>query len=141
MQTLPRIDLGQTTSNTCTNHSNKKRCEPSCCTQKQIPLHISWAKTIYSVQGHNAGPTPTNQKPNAIPRISIHLGERKHEALNPVITYMAISRATTIGCLGHMATIPKTCMNSALYFLGGAFSSGIKCLKHTHIPTKKNLSR
>jgi hypothetical protein len=75
---------------------------------------------------------PANRTPNAIQIISEHLGDRKHEDLNPGLTYMAISRATTIGCLVHMATISKKCMNSAIYFLGGTFPSGIKCLTHAY---------
>ena len=110
----------------------QRRCEPMCCTRKQIPLQIAWAKTIHSIQGHNAGPTAANQSPNAIQRIIVHLGERKYEALNPGLTYVAISRATTIGCLGHMTTIPKKCLNSAIYFLGGSFPNGIKCLTHSN---------
>ena len=31
-----------------------------------------------------------------------------------------------------MATIPKKCMNSAIYFVGGTFPSGIKCLTHSY---------
>ena len=46
-------------------------CEPMCCTRKQIPLQIAWAKTIHSLQGHNAGPTAEHQTPNAIQRIVI----------------------------------------------------------------------
>jgi hypothetical protein len=110
----------------------QKRCEPSCCTRKQIPLQVAWAKTIHSVQGNNAGPTAANQTPNAIQRISVHIGDRKYEAFSPGLTCVAISRATTIRRLGHMATLPITCMISAIYFLGGTFPSGIKCLKHTY---------
>jgi hypothetical protein len=42
----------------------QRRCEPRCCTRKQIPLQIAWAKTIHSLQGHNAGPTAKHQTPN-----------------------------------------------------------------------------
>jgi hypothetical protein len=105
-----------------------KRCATSCRTRKQIPLHIAWAKTIHSVQGHTAGPAAANQTPNAIQIIIIHLGERTYEALNPGLTYVTISRATTIGCLVHMITIPRNCMTSAIFFLGGTFPSCITCL-------------
>jgi hypothetical protein len=53
----------------------------------------------------------------------------KIKALNPGLSYMVISRPTTIGCLGHMATIPKKCMNS---FLGVTFPSDIKCMMHAY---------
>ena len=52
-----------------------RRCEPMCYTQEQIPLHITWVKTINYVQGYNAGPTTANQIPNAIERITVHLIE------------------------------------------------------------------
>jgi hypothetical protein len=97
-------------------------------TWKQIPLHIAWAKTVHSDQAHNTGPTPANQTPNAIQIISIHLGDIKYEALNHGLTYMVVSTATTIGCLGHMEKIPRKYMNSAIYFLRETFPSGIKCL-------------
>jgi hypothetical protein len=103
-----------------------------CCTRKQIPLQIAWAKTIHSLQGHNAGPTAENQTPNAIQRIVIHLGERKDETLNPGLTYVAVSRATTIGDLGHMMSIPRKCMNSGLYFRAASFPAGIKILTHSN---------
>jgi hypothetical protein len=77
----------------------------------------SMDKKIHSVQGHSAGPAAAKKTPNAIQRIIIHLGDIKYEALNPGLTYVAISRATTIGRLGHMTTIPMKCMNSAIYFL------------------------
>jgi hypothetical protein len=101
-----------------------------CCTRKQIPLQIAWAKTIHSLQGNNAGPTAKHQTFNAFQRIAIHLGERTDEALNPGLTYVAVSRATEIGDLGHIMSIPQKCMNSALYFRAASFPGGIKRLTH-----------
>jgi hypothetical protein len=108
----------------------KRWCEPMCCTRKQIPLHIAWAKTIHSLQGHNSGPTAKHKTPNDIQSIVIHLGERTDETLNPGLLHVAVSRATTIGELGHMMSIPRKCMNSALYFRAASFPSGIKILAH-----------
>jgi hypothetical protein len=110
----------------------QRRCEPKCCTRKQIPLQIVWAKTIHSLQGHNSGPTAKHQTPNGIQRIIIHLGERTDEKLNPGLTYVAMSRATTIGDLGHMMSISRKCMNSALYFRAASFTAGIKRLTHSN---------
>jgi hypothetical protein len=76
-----------------------------CCIWKQIPLQIAWANTIHSVQGHNAGPTAANQTPNAIQIMSVHLGDIKYEAFNPGLSYGAISRAPTIGCLGYQESV------------------------------------
>jgi hypothetical protein len=103
-----------------------------CCTRKQIPLQIAWTKTIHSLQGHNAGPTAKHQTPNAIQRIVIHLGERTYEALNPGLKYVAVSRATAIGDMGHMTSIPRKYMNSALYFREASFPTGIKRLTHSY---------
>jgi hypothetical protein len=104
-------------------------------TRTQIPLHIAWTKTIHSVQGHSAGQTPANQTHYAIKINSIQLGERKHESMKPGPSYMVISRATTIRCLGHMATIPNKCMKSEIYFESGTFPSSTKCI--THVYSKK----
>jgi hypothetical protein len=110
----------------------QRRCEPMCFTRKKIQLQIAWAKTIHSLQGYNAGTTAKNQTPNAIQRIVIHLGERTDETLNPGLTYVVVSRATTIGDLGHMMSIPRKCMNIALYFRAASFPAGIKRLTHSY---------
>jgi hypothetical protein len=52
--------------------------------------------------------------------------------LNPGLAYVAVSRATTIGDLGHMTSIPRKCMNSALYFTVISFPAGIKRLTHSY---------
>jgi hypothetical protein len=103
-----------------------------CCTRKQIPLQTAWAKIIHSLQGHNAGPTAKHQTPNAIQRIVIYLGEQTYETLNPGLAYVAVSRSTTIGYLGHMMSIPRKCMNSALYFRAASFPADIKRLTHSY---------
>jgi hypothetical protein len=104
----------------------QRLCEPMCCTRKQIPLHIAWAKTIHSLQGHNAGPTAKHQTPNDIQRIIINLGERTDETVNPGLMYVVVSRVTTIGNLGHVASIPRKYTNSALYFRAASSPAGIK---------------
>jgi hypothetical protein len=103
-----------------------------CCTRKQIPLQIAWAKKIHSLQGDNVGPTEKHQIPNAIQRILIHLGEQTDETLNPGLTYVAVSRATALGDLGHMMSIPRKCTNSALYFRTASFTAGIKRFTHSN---------
>jgi hypothetical protein len=92
----------------------------------------SLGQTIHSLQGHNAGPTAKHQTPNDIHRIVIHLGELTDETLDPGLTYVAVSRATTIGDLGHMVSIPRKCINSALYFRVALFTAGIKRLTHSY---------
>jgi hypothetical protein len=109
----------------------QRRCEPMCSTINQIPLQIALAKTMHSLQGHNASPTAKHQTPNDIQRVLIHLGECTDETLNPGLTYVAVSIATTIGDLGNMTSIPRKCMNSALYFRVASFPVGIKRLTHS----------
>jgi hypothetical protein len=109
----------------------QRRCEPRCCTIKQIQLQIAWAKTIHSLQGHNAGPTAKHQTPNDIQRIVSQLGERTDLTLNQGLTYVVVSIATTIGDLGHMTSIPRKYTNSALYFRADSFPAGIKRLTHS----------
>jgi hypothetical protein len=99
-----------------------------CCTRKQIPLQIAWAKTIHSLQGHNAGPTAKHQRPNDIQSIAIYIGERTDETINPGLTYVSVARETTIGDLGHMTSI---CMSSYLYFRAASFPAGIKRSTHS----------
>jgi hypothetical protein len=38
-------------------------------TQKHIPLHIAWVKTVHSLRGQNTGPTTENQTQNSIKKI------------------------------------------------------------------------
>jgi hypothetical protein len=45
---------------------------------------------------------------------------------------MTVLRATPIGDLGHMMSIPRKCTNSALYFRAGSFPVGIKGLTHSY---------
>jgi hypothetical protein len=97
-----------------------------CCTRKQVPPQIALGGRGHSLQGNNDGPTAKHQTPNEIQRIVIHLGERKDETLNLGLIYVVVSRATTIGDMGHMMLIPRKFMSSALYFRVGSFLAGIK---------------
>jgi hypothetical protein len=123
-------------NNQCQRHPSfssipQLRCERCCCIRRQVLLKIAWAKTIPSVQGHNAGPTGQNQSPNAIQAIVRDLGARNCETLNPGMSYVATSRATTIGDCGTRQVIPRKCTNSVIYFKAGTFPTGLKCLTHS----------
>jgi hypothetical protein len=110
----------------------QRRCGRCCCTRRQVPLQIAWAKIVHSVQGHNAGPTGPNQSPNDIQAIVCDLGTRNCETLNPGMSYVATSRATTIGDCGTGEVIPRKYTDSAIYFKAGTFPTRLKCLTHSH---------
>ena len=59
--------------------------------QIYCPLQLSYARTIHTFQGYQAGPMQN------IKRIVCDAGTAKHEALFPGLFYTALSRATTIG--------------------------------------------
>jgi hypothetical protein len=109
----------------------QRRCERCCCTRRQFPLQMARAKTIHSVQGHNTGPTGPNQSPTAIQAIVCDLGTIHCEILNPVMSYVATSIATTIGDCGTGEVIPRKCTNSAIFFKAGTFPTGLKCITHS----------
>jgi len=59
--------------------------------QIYCPLQLSYARTIHTFQGYQAGPMQN------IKKIVCDAGTAKHEALFPGLFYTALSRATTIG--------------------------------------------
>jgi hypothetical protein len=56
----------------------------------------------------------------------------------PGLIYVAVSRATTSGDLGHMMSIPRNCMKSDLYFRAASFPAGIKKLTHSNSTGDEN---
>ena len=59
-------------------------------TRAQLPLTLAWGITIHKSQGMTIGLGRT------IPRIKVHLGNREHSL---GLTFVALSRVTTLGCL------------------------------------------
>ena len=74
------------------------QCEYGCCERTFCPLQLSFAKTIDTFQGLNAGPVDEGKPPNVIQRIICDPGNRQFEAAHkPGLFYTIISRATTAG--------------------------------------------
>jgi ATP-dependent exoDNAse (exonuclease V) alpha subunit len=71
--------------------------------QIYCPLQLSYARTVHTFQGFQAGPTQN------IKRIVCDAGTTQHEGLFPGLFYTALSRATTIGSRENRA-------NSAIFF-------------------------
>jgi len=86
-------------------------CDLRCCSREHPPLSLSFAKTIHSTQGINAGPTPDGQPDNAIKCLVIDPGEKEFETKCPGTAYTAFSRGTTLG--------GNDFLNSAIYVHGG----------------------
>lgn len=73
------------------------------------PLVLSFARTIHTYQGQQAGPSNDNC-PNSIKRLICDVGTTRFESQNIGLFYTAISRATTIG------TKEKNRTDSAIFF-------------------------
>ena len=87
------------------------KCEHNCCTRTQIPLALSFAKTIHTLQGLSVGPTKPGQRENSIKYLVASIGKKSAETRWPGLTYVVCSRPTTIGT----NTDPTS---SALFFTG-----------------------
>ncbi len=86
------------------------RCEKGCCGRTFIPLALSFARTIHTIQGMKVGPDQEGRPPNAIKRIICDPGPRSFELTNPSTFYVALTQGTTLG--------DTTKLNSAIYFCG-----------------------
>jgi hypothetical protein len=75
------------------------RCRFGCCERLFCPLKLSFAKTIDTYQGQNAGPVDAGRAPNAVKRIICDPGSRNFEARKPGLFFTIMSRATTAGTL------------------------------------------
>ena len=128
----------------------ERNCKYNCCKRKQVPLAISWARTIHKQQGQTAGFTTPTKGPYAVKILIVDLGERQMEGNNPGLTYVVLSRPTTIGDAGSeiikdgkIFFLHKS-LNSALYFKPGSFPDNIqnltisvknaKQIKYAHTP-------
>jgi len=73
------------------------------------PLVLSFARTIHTFQGQQAGPTDNTVK-NAVQKIICDVGTSRFESINIGLFYTALSRATTIGNAQNNRS------DSAIYF-------------------------
>ena len=73
------------------------------------PLVLSFARTIHTFQGQQAGPTDDKVR-NAIQKIICDVGTARFESINIGLFYTALSRATTIGTSDENRT------NSSIFF-------------------------
>jgi hypothetical protein len=71
-----------------------------CCERTFCPLKLSFAKTIDTFQGQNAGPVDEgNPPPNPVKTVICDPGFREFEAQKPGLFYSIISRGTMMGIL------------------------------------------
>ena len=111
-------------------------CQWSCCERTFCPLKLSFAKTIDTFQGQNAGPVDPGKPPNAIQRIICDPGRREFEARKPGITFTMISRATTIGTLCNGKRL-----DSALYFYDFGFNTTMTPQRITNLRVSPNTNK
>lgn len=119
------------------------RCNHGCCERTLCPLQLSFAKTIDTFQGLNAGPVDEGKPPNAVQRIICDPGSRQFEgSTKPGLFYTMLSRATTIG---HLAEDGLR-YDSAIYFYDFGYGKGpctvdrIHCLRKS-LQTDKTYER
>ena len=87
------------------------RCNRKCCERAFVPLDLSFARTIHTFQGLQAGPTPPGKpKQHMYECVICHPDNKSVEATHTGLLYTAISRGTTLG--------DPNGLNSAVYFTG-----------------------
>jgi hypothetical protein len=80
-------------------------CKNQCCNIKYCPLQLSYARTIHTFQGSEAGTD------KAIHRLIVDCGTKRQESSSPGLFYSALSRAT------HLESY-RGANDSAIYFIG-----------------------
>ena len=87
------------------------RCRKQCCQRAFIPLDLSFARTIHTFQGLQAGPTPKGQqRQHMYEHVICDPDDKSVEATHTGLLYTAVSRGTTLG--------DSNGLNSAVYFIG-----------------------
>ena len=85
--------------------AEERRCDSKCCSRFGIPLVVSKAASVHSIQGLTAGPQ------RAIEKIVFHWNG-KCEALWPNIAYVGISRVESIECLTFSESVTEVDIHS-----------------------------
>jgi len=96
-------------------------CEKFCCQIEQIPLQLSFARTLHRFQGVNVGPE------HAIKSMVFDPGQTGFEGNNPGILYTGISRATTLG---------RGCVDNSAFYLAGPYATKDRLTNLTQIRAK-----
>ena len=87
-------------------------CQKQCCKKIYCPLQLSYARTIHTFQGSQAGVDKTGVNPNPVDRIILDVGSKLQEGTSPGLFYSGLSRATNLESF-------KGANDSAIYFTGG----------------------
>ena len=94
------------------------RCDCQCCTRIQMPLKLSFGRTMHTFQGVNVGPTREGQPTNAIQAVICDPGTKMFEGSKAIgLLYTLCSRCTTIGTENNL-------QSSALFFDGPDMTYG-----------------
>ena len=75
-------------------------------------MQLSYARTIHTFQGSQAGVDKTGVNPNPVDRIILDVGSKLQEGTSPGLFYSGLSRATNLESF-------KGANDSAIYFTGG----------------------
>jgi len=90
-------------------------CQKQCCKTTYCPLQLSYARTIHTFQGSQAGVVKSGDKSNPVDRIIVDVGSKLQESSSPGLLYSGLSRATNLDSF-------KGANDSAIYFTGGNIS-------------------
>ena len=96
-------------------------CDKFCCEMGQLPLQLSFARTLHRFQGVSVGPG------HAIKFMVFDPGHTGFEGNNPGILYTGISRATTLG---------NGCVDDSAFYLAGPSATKDRLTNLTHIRAK-----
>ena len=80
-------------------------CQKQCCKKIYCPLQLSYARTIHTFQGSQAGVDKTGVNPNPVDRIILDVGSKLQEGTSPGLFYSGLSRATNLESFQKMFSL------------------------------------